>query len=114
MVEKLLASRFIVDNSVLNVTNPQPDFFMEQAALHNVMESMPDKDKHFKWVPQKVMNAYYDYPSICRKDLKDQYPVFEKGDLVLHFPGHSSASWLPNFLSDWLDKAVGFDDVELI
>jgi mannan polymerase II complex MNN10 subunit len=95
---------------VLNVTNPSPDFFREQAAIMNVKDANPGYDSHFKWIPQKQMNAYSDYPGICNKAHEKDHPVWESGDLVLHFPGHSSASWFHDFLKEWNAKVIGLDD----
>jgi mannan polymerase II complex MNN10 subunit len=95
----------IVTDVVLNVTDPKPEFFLEQAAMMNVVEANPGYEKHFKWVPQETLHSYLAFPSaICDVKLKPQYPEYQPGHFVLHFPRHSSAEWFPAYLKDWYSR----------
>jgi hypothetical protein len=93
----------------LAVTNPEPGGWMEQSAMMNVMEAHPDYEKHFKWLPQKKMNVYERFPPECDHSKVDDFPSFERGDFVVHFPSQSGWSEFRDIIRKYLDLAIGFD-----
>jgi hypothetical protein len=93
-------------NPVLNVTNPVPDFFREQAALYNVMEKYKFQD-HFKWMPQRLFNAYPD--ASCKRD--KETCLYQPGDFLIHFPGHSGVNWFEGYVKDnWIPKITDLNE----
>jgi hypothetical protein len=80
--------------------------------MQNVMEADPEKLKRVKWIKQKEINAYRDYPSICSPEKEKDFPIWTPGDLVIHFPGHSKWDGFPKMLQEYNSKVTGLDDID--
>ena len=96
---------------MLNVTNPDPDFFREQAAMMNVKDANPGYEKHFKWVSPRLFNAYAVDNHCIEKDMPTT--KYEPGDFVLHFPAHSGVSWFPDYLRKWDANVKGLEEITI-
>jgi mannan polymerase II complex MNN10 subunit len=118
------AGSFFIKNSewskqylrkVLAVEHPNPDFFKEQAALHNVLDNNPGFHDKVKWMPQRAFNAY---PEIsCTSNLN--YEQMEKcryqnGDFLIHFASPLAHSVLfPHTLIEFYNNATGLDGITI-
>ncbi|KAI8903724.1 hypothetical protein EDD86DRAFT_214074 [Gorgonomyces haynaldii] len=111
------AGSFMIKNSewskeylkrVLKIEKPTIEGLREQSAMMDVYHQDEETKRHFKWVQQRDLNAYRDYPSFC--DQTRISGIYEEGDLVIHFPGHSGWDQFPGILKEWLAKETGLPD----
>lgn len=79
----------------------------------NVKDAHPDNYKHFKWIPQRKINAYPG--NVCVRNTSAEMIdyQYQNGDFMVHFPMHSRAEWFPEHLLGWDKMVKGLDWVDL-